>query len=562
MNTKSKAIGERPSSAAISAAVQLFCELSRDDDAPALGNQSVEADEREAIVRESSPPGATATPIAAPGRQLAIAGPRRPGTGGRPGSGPGSPSDMGNDAAPHAPHPARAAERALVYVARAPDAALVAYLKSHGWSVVTARTPHEATKLLKPEVACAGVVDLTGFGPRELGGLEASLRLQQVGWVALTDPESLRDPGVRRLIRHYCFDYVQLPIAPATLDYLLDHAFGMASLGDFDPPPVAATPDDDEMVGTCEAMQQLFRTIRKIANTDASVFISGESGTGKELTAVAIHERSARRKAPFVPINCGAIPHHLLQSELFGYERGAFTGASQRKIGRVESANGGTLFLDEIGDLPLESQASLLRFLQEGKIERLGGHEQIPVDVRVISATHVDLQTAMREGRFRQDLYHRLCVLRVEEPPLRERGKDIEILAHHVLRRFRMDSARRIRGFTPSAIEAIYNYNWPGNVRELINRVRRAIVMAESKLISAEDLDLAQYTGNEPLTLAQAREQAERRAIEAALLRHRHRLADVAADLGISRVTLYRLMGAHGLRDEKTALDGEADSQA
>jgi len=502
------------------------------------------------------------TPFPTATRRLAVAGPPRPATG----------SDVADADAPRAdtaasaqqasgPRSAQVAERVLVYVARAPDPALVAYLKSRGWTLVVARTPHEATRLLKPDRACAGVVDLSGFGQRELGGLEASLRLQQVGWIVLTDAARLADAGVRRLIRHYCFDYVQLPVAPATLDYLVNHAFGMVTLCDPEPPPLASTPDDDEMVGTCDAMQQLFRTIRKVANTDAAVFISGESGTGKELTALAIHERSVRRKAPFVPINCGAIPPHLLQSELFGYERGAFTGANQRKIGRVESANGGTLFLDEIGDLPLESQASLLRFLQEGKIERLGGHEQIPVDVRIISATHVDLQTAMRDGRFREDLYHRLCVLRVDEPPLRARGKDIEILAHHVLRRFRMDSARRIRGFTPCAIEAMYNYNWPGNVRELINRVRRAIVMAESKLISADDLDLAQFTESAPVTLADAREQAERRAIEAALLRHRHRLADAAAELGISRVTLYRLMGAHGLRDEKTALDGEPDGR-
>ena len=505
-------------------------------------------------MREPSSLSATVTPFPAASRRPALAGPPRLAAG----------PDAGDDVTlnePLGPQPAAIAERALVYVARAPDAALVAYLKSRGWSLVTARTPHEATKLLKPDLACAGVVDLTGFGQRELGTLEASLRLQQVGWIVLTDAGRLTDPGVRRLIRHYCFDYVQLPVAHATLDYLVSHALGMVTLCDFDPPPAATTPDDDEMVGTCDAMQQLFRTIRKVANTDATVFISGESGTGKELTALAIHERSPRRKAPFVPINCGAIPPHLLQSELFGYERGAFTGANQRKIGRVESANGGTLFLDEIGDLPLESQASLLRFLQEGKIERLGGHEQIPVDVRIISATHVDLEAAMTDGCFRQDLYHRLCVLRVDEPPLRARGKDIEILAHHVLRKFKMDSARRIRGFTPNAIEAMYNYNWPGNVRELINRVRRAIVMAESKLISAEDLDLAQFTGSEPLTLAEAREAAERRALEAALLRHRHRLSDAAAELGISRVTLYRLMGAHGLRDEKTALDSEPETR-
>ncbi|MFM0668648.1 sigma 54-interacting transcriptional regulator [Paraburkholderia sediminicola] len=458
------------------------------------------------------------------------------------------------------------AERLLLYVARTPDDTLIAHLKSRGWHVAAARSAHELGRLLKPDVACAGIVDLASFPPRDLAGLEASLRQQQVGWIALATTERLNDPVVRRLVRHYCFDFVKMPVANATVDYLVGHAFGMVTLCD---PEVAAPMSesgDEEMVGTCEAMQQLFRTIRKVANTDASVFISGESGTGKELTALAIHERSPRRKAPFIAINCGAIPHHLLQSELFGYERGAFTGANQRKIGRVEAADGGTLLLDEIGDLPLESQASLLRFLQEGKIERLGGRESIPVDVRIISATHVDLEGAMRDGQFRADLFHRLCVLRVDEPPLRARGKDIEILAQHILHKFKTDSARKIRGFTPSAIEALYNYNWPGNVRELINRVRRAIVMAENKLISADDLDLAHFTAQQTMTLSQAREAAEKRAIEAALLRHRHRLNEAAMDLSISRVTLYRLMGQHGLRelsaaDEKAALAADDSAQ-
>ncbi|CAE6829175.1 Anaerobic nitric oxide reductase transcription regulator NorR [Paraburkholderia aspalathi] len=450
-------------------------------------------------------------------------------------------------------------DRSLLYVARTPDEALAAHLKSRGWHVMVARSAHEVSRLLKPDVICAGIVDLASFAPRDLGGLEASLRQQQIGWIALATSERLADANVRRLIRHYCFDYVKTPVANATIDYLASHAFGMVTLCDADeiPPAAPAADDEDEMVGTCEAMQQLFRTIRKVANTDASVFISGESGTGKELTALAIHERSPRRKAPFIAINCGAIPHHLLQSELFGYERGAFTGANQRKIGRVEAADGGTLLLDEIGDLPMESQASLLRFLQEGKIDRLGGRESIPVDVRIISATHVDLEIAMRDGRFRADLFHRLCVLRVDEPPLRARGKDIEILAHHIMHKFKTDSARKIRGFTPSAIEAMYNYGWPGNVRELINRVRRAIVMAENKLISAEDLDLAQFTEQETMSLSQAREAAEKRAIEAALLRHRHRLNEAAIDLNISRVTLYRLMGHHGLR-ELVAVDDKA----
>jgi DNA-binding NtrC family response regulator len=440
-------------------------------------------------------------------------------------------------------------ERTVLYVARTHDEALTAHLKSRGWNVMLARSAHEVLRLLKTDAACAGIVDLASFPLRDVGGLEASLRQQQVGWIALATPERLHQPDVRRLIRHFCFDYVKTPVAHATIDYLVSHAFGMVTLCEPELAPPVAPGGDDEMVGTCEAMQQLFRTIRKVANTDASVFISGESGTGKELTALAIHERSPRRKAPFVAINCGAIPHHLLQSELFGYERGAFTGANQRKIGRVEAADGGTLLLDEIGDLPLESQASLLRFLQEGKIERLGGRESIPVDVRIISATHVDLETAMRDGRFRADLFHRLCVLRVDEPPLRARGKDIEILAHHIMHKFKTDSARKIRGFGPSAIEAMYNYTWPGNVREMINRVRRAIVMAENKLISAEDLDLAHFTAQETMSLSQARDNAEKRVIEAALLRHRHRLNEAAADLGVSRVTLYRLMGVHGLRE-------------
>ncbi|MBB5459126.1 sigma-54 dependent transcriptional regulator [Paraburkholderia sp. Cpub6] len=496
--------------------------------------------------------------VAAAGSHLSLAVPKQRAAVSSAGSAaaPGVLPPASNEAGGPASAAVRGVERQLLYVARTPDETLIAHLQSRGWQVAAARSAHELGRLVKPDIACAGIVDLASFAPRDIGGLEASLRQQQIGWIALATNERLDDPLVRRLVRHYCFDFVKLPVVHATIDYLAGHAFGMVALCDPELPPPVSEAGDEEMVGTCEAMQQLFRTIRKVANTDASVFIAGESGTGKELTALAIHERSPRRKAPFTPINCGAIPHHLLQSELFGYERGAFTGANQRKIGRVEAADGGTLFLDEIGDLPLESQASLLRFLQEGKIERLGGRESIPVDVRIISATHVDLDGAMREGQFRADLFHRLCVLRVDEPPLRARGRDIEILAYHMLHKFKTDNARKIRGFTPSAIEALYNYNWPGNVRELINRVRRAIVMAENKLISADDLDLAGYTGQESMTLTQAREAAEKRAIEAALLRHRHRLNEAAVDLNISRVTLYRLMGVHGLREPGSA-DGK-----
>jgi DNA-binding NtrC family response regulator len=297
-----------------------------------------------------------------------------------------------------------------------------------------------------------------------------------------------------------------------------------------------------------------------------TVLVLGENGTGKELVANAIHEAGPRREQPFVPINCGAIPENLLESELFGHIKGSFTGAVRDHAGLFQAADGGTLLLDEIGDLPLESQASLLRFLQERKIERLGGHGSTPVDVRIISATHVDMQTAMIEGRFRADLYHRLCVLQVNEPPLRERGRDIELLAKHMLERFKTDARRRLRGFSPCAIAALHTYGWPGNVRELINRVRRAIVMSDGRQITARDLELEEHVEVAPMTLAQAREVAERQAIQMALLRHRGRLGEAAHELGISRVTLYRLLSAHGLRsetlDDRGALSSSACSAA
>jgi DNA-binding NtrC family response regulator len=439
--------------------------------------------------------------------------------------------------------------RRLIYVTRDVNAQLSMQFDERGWHVNVVASARDARRALRGDGAAGGLLDLSSsFDKHEIGALESCLTMPNVGWVATTAPGQLQDSALRRLVRDYCFDYVTMPYEARRIVDSVGHAYGMVVLSEHDDDMASSRAGEGEMVGSCEAMLALFRTIRKVAMTDAPVFISGESGTGKELTAVAIHERSLRRGAPFVAINCGAIPPHLVQSELFGYERGAFTGASQRKIGRIEAANGGTLFLDEIGDLPLESQASLLRFLQEGKIERLGGHESVPVNVRVISATHVDMHRAMIEGQFRADLYHRLCVLQIDEPPLRARGKDIELLARHMLERFRKDGSRRLRGFSPDAIAALHNYRWPGNVRELINRVRRAIVMSEGRLITARDLELSDFVDIVPVSLAQAREAAERQAIELALLRHRGRLGDAAQELGISRVTLYRLLGTHGMR--------------
>ncbi|KWI29865.1 Fis family transcriptional regulator [Burkholderia ubonensis] len=444
--------------------------------------------------------------------------------------------------------------RHVIYFSRDPSDALRGHLDARGWRVDLAETVRDVRRVVQHGVATAGLLEFsTGFKPADLRELEPCLTIPHIGWIAATLRDQLRDAALRHLIRDYCFDYVTMPFETSRIVETIGHAHGMVALTDPVTPQPGAGRGEGEMVGTCEAMLALFKMIRRVATTDAPVFISGESGTGKELTAVAIHERSPRAQAPFIAINCGAIPSTLLQAELFGYERGAFTGANQRKTGRVEAAHGGTLFLDEIGDLPLESQASLLRFLQEGKIERLGAHASIPVDVRVICATHVDLVAAMREGRFREDLFHRLCVLKIEEPPLRARGKDIEVLARHMLERFKGDSHRRLRGFSPDAIAALYGYPWPGNVRELINRVRRAIVMSEGRTITAADLELGDYAVLAPVSLVEAREAAERQAIEHALLRHRGRFADAARELGVSRVTLYRLMCAHGMRERGDA---------
>jgi DNA-binding NtrC family response regulator len=433
--------------------------------------------------------------------------------------------------------------RTLYYVGDKVIASLQALLENRAWQVETIGPDDDFENTCRFDVASAGLFDFSTFQrPLDFQALRELLSHPRVAWVAICRPTNIEDPGVLQLIRDYFFAYVTLPASNDRIIDAIGHAYGMASLAERAWMDQPARYSEGHMIGSCDAMLALFNSIREVAMTDAPVFISGESGTGKELAALAIHARSVRCDRSFIAINCGAIPTHLLQSELFGYERGTFTGASERKIGRVEAADGGTLFLDEIGDLPLESQASLLRFLQDRTVERLGGHAPTAVDVRIISATHVEMQAAMIDGRFRADLFHRLCVLQISEPPLRARGKDIELLANHILVRFKREASRRVRGFAPDAISAIHVYGWPGNVRELSNRVRRAIVMSDNRQIHAVDLELGKHVESEPMSLASAREIAERQVIELALLRHRGRLGDAAKDLGISRVTLYRLL--------------------
>ncbi len=297
------------------------------------------------------------------------------------------------------------------------------------------------------------------------------------------------------------------------------------------------------MIGMSQKMQEAFCTIRKVATTDVPVLVVGESGTGKELAALAIHRLSLRKDHPFTVINCGAIPETLLESELFGHEKGSFTGAHIQRKGRIELAQGGTLFLDEIAELPLNLQVKLLRFLQERLVERIGGREPIPVDTRVIAATNQDLKEAMKKGSFREDLYFRLAVLTITIPPLRERDEDILLLAKAFLDRYALVNHKKIKGFTAQAIQAMQGYPWPGNVRELENRVKRAVIMAEGSKVSPQDLEMgSRYSESHRKNLKEAREEMERDLIQRALGRNRGNITQTARELGISRPTLYELM--------------------
>ena len=309
-----------------------------------------------------------------------------------------------------------------------------------------------------------------------------------------------------------------------------------------------------------EAMLKVCRDVERLAPANVTVLLLGESGTGKEALALALHELGPRVKKPFVAINCGAIPEALLESELFGHERGAFTGAVARAVGKIESAQNGTLFLDEIGDLPLPLQVKLLRFLQEQVIERVGGRTTIPVDVRVVSATNLGLDRLVAEGRFRSDLFYRLNSITIRIPPLRDRPGDPLLLARLFLSRFNQEFSRNLRDFSPAARNAIEAHTWPGNVRELENRMKRAVLMGDGKLIEPADLDLEPVESEPTLDLRTIRARVERETITKALGRTNGKLTAAARLLGISRPTLYDLMQTHGL-SSRLSNDGNDDPE-
>jgi two-component system NtrC family response regulator len=353
-----------------------------------------------------------------------------------------------------------------------------------------------------------------------------------------------------RAVGQGAYDFFYKPIEIDELKVVLRRAFHISNLekeyAELQKYPGSAS--FEGILGTSEKMQAAFSVIQKVSATDAPVLITGESGTGKELVARAIYRRSTRKERPFVAINCGAIPETLLESELFGHEKGAFTGAHVQRKGRFETAKGGTLFLDEIGELPLSLQVKLLRFLQEQKIERVGGREPIVIDARIIAATNKDLKQAMIEGRFREDLYYRLGVVVIPLPPLREMGGDILLLANVLLERYANENKKRVTGFSAAAKSALERHSWPGNVRELENRVKRAVIMAEGSKITPVDLELdSLHAKHESRGLKEAREEVERDLIQKALTENKGNLSRTAAQLGVSRPTLYELMEKLGI---------------
>ncbi len=347
------------------------------------------------------------------------------------------------------------------------------------------------------------------------------------------------------------YDFYQKPIDPDVLKVIIDRAYNLYALEEEnrallnqqkDSPLAGVVANSPEMLDVC-------RVIEKVSPTDITVLLLGESGTGKEVLARAIHMMGDRSDKSFIAINCASIPDTLLESELFGYERGAFTGANKKTLGKIETADKGTLFLDEIGDMPLNLQAKLLRFLQERIIERVGGRDEIPVDVRVVCATNQNLDKMIKEGAFREDLFYRISEVTINIPPLKDRAGDAVLIAWAFLEKYAAKSRQKVTGFTKSALQAIEDYAWPGNVRELENKIKRAVVMAESSQITAEELLLNTDQGDGmPLNLREVREKAEATAILRALNHVQGNVSKAAELLGVSRPTLYDLINKFDLK--------------
>jgi two-component system NtrC family response regulator len=424
------------------------------------------------------------------------------------------------------------------------------------YQVLVAGTREEALALLRAEEPAVVTLDL-GLPPDPDGVSEGFRTLKEILALApdtrviIASGHDARESALTAMAAG-AWDFYQKPVDIDELGGIVKRAFHVHALEEENRRLLAAIPGQMTVLGglitASPEMLKVTRTIEKVAMADVSVMLLGASGTGKELLARGVHDSSRRAKHGFVAINCAAIPDTLLESELFGHEKGAFTGAVKTTEGKIEMANGGTLFLDEIGDIPLPLQVKLLRFLQERVIERIGGRKPIPVDTRIVCATHRDLKAMVADGSFREDLYYRLAEIVVPIPTLAERPGDAVLLARHFLRHHAKQMGTGARDLSPEAAAAVESWPWPGNVRELENRVKRAAIMAEGKLVTAADLDLEELEGEEAeyINLRAVRDAAERRAISRALARSENNISAAARLLGVSRPTLYDLLKHHG----------------
>jgi two-component system NtrC family response regulator len=412
-------------------------------------------------------------------------------------------------------------------------------------------TALEAVSAARPRVI---LLDL-GLPPRPgdpeegLAALAEILALDNMSKVVIITGQGEKAIALRA-IGAGAYDFLCKPVEMEELKMVLKRSFYVASLESDYRQMQQMFPGDafQGMLGTSAPMRAVFDSIRKVATTDAPVLLLGDSGTGKEMAARAIHNCSSRKAEPFIAINCSAIPETLLESELFGHEKGSFTGAHAQRKGRFEAAQGGTLFLDEIGEIPLPLQVKLLRFLQEQCIERVGGRQPITIDARILTATNADLKKGMNEGTFREDLFYRLAVVKILLPPLREREDDARLLAQFFLHRYAEQAGKPGLTFDPEAARAVSRHAWPGNVRQLENCVRRAVIMAEGKRLTLRDLDLPpSVPGGNTVTLKEAREQLEKDMILTVLRKHSGKIAPAATELGVSRPTLYDLMDKLGI---------------
>ena len=425
------------------------------------------------------------------------------------------------------------------------------------YDVFVASNRETAVELLRSQEPPVVTLDL-GLPPDPDGvaegfaTLETILSLKPDTKVIVASGHEARESALRA-ISSGAYDFYQKPVDIDQLGLIVRRAFQLHGIENENRRLEEQVGDERTVLGTmitaAPEMQKVARTIERVANADVSVMLLGASGTGKELLARGLHETSRRRAGAFIAINCAAIPENLLEAELFGYEKGAFTGAIKTTEGKIELAHGGTLFLDEVGDIPLPLQVKLLRFLQERTIERIGGRKPIAVDTRIVCATHQNLPEMIAQGGFREDLYYRLAEIVVRIPTLAERHGDATLLAKHFLHRFSKEMNPQVKGFSPAALAAIDAWPWPGNVRELENRMKRAVIMADGKLIGAEDLDLAE-AGEEglPVNLKAAREETDRRVIRQALARTENTISGAAKLLGISRPTLYDLLKQYELQ--------------